>query len=109
VDELEPEPAADVSVDVASHPTGSVIVTVGGELDMSAVGILQDKVSPLLERDPPELIVDVRELRFADSSAIALWVAWSMEAKRFELRNPSPLLRRVIASMGLSEKLGVTR
>jgi anti-anti-sigma factor len=105
MDGLEPERAA--SVDVARDASGAVIVTVRGDLDLSTVGILQDRVAPLLERDPPGLIVDARELRFADSSAIALWVGWSSAAKRFELRNPSPLLRRVIAGMGLAEKLGV--
>jgi hypothetical protein len=39
---------------------------------------------------------DLRGLRFADSSAIALWVRWSTAVHEIELRDVSPFLRRVI-------------
>jgi hypothetical protein len=53
------------------------------------------------------LVVDLSGLRFADSSAIALWVRWATTIDRFELRNTPSFVRRVIAAMGLSERLGV--
>ena len=80
---------------------------ISGDLDISGIDALEAQVAPLLAEHPPKLIVDVRELRFADSSAIALWVRWSSNVESFELRNPTPLLRRVITSMGLSDKLAV--
>ena len=46
-------------------------------------------------------------MRFADSSAIALWVRWAGAVSEFELLDPPPLLRRVINAMGLADKLGV--
>lgn len=109
MDELSPaeQPGeAPVSFDVALEAGGSAIVKIGGELDISAVDALQQRVGPVLESMPTRLIVDVSGLRFADSSAIALWVRWAGQVDQFELRHPSPLLLRVIKGMGLSEKLG---
>ena len=53
------------------------------------------------------LVVEVGDVSFADSSAIAMWVRWAGAVPQFELRDPSPLLRRVIRTMGLGVKLGV--
>jgi hypothetical protein len=47
-------------------------------------------------------------MEFADSSAIALLVRWANLVPRVEIRQPPELLRRVIARMGLSERLHVT-
>jgi hypothetical protein len=47
-------------------------------------------------------------LDFADSSAIALFVRWANRVRRIEIREPSPLLRRVIERMGLAERLPMT-
>jgi anti-anti-sigma factor len=107
MDELEHGPTARVEFDLVTQSGGDVLVTIRGELDISAVDALQARVEPLLEDGPRRLIVDVSELRFADSSAIALWVRWATAADQFELRDPSPLLRRVIAGMGLTGKLAV--
>jgi anti-anti-sigma factor len=108
MDELEPQRAGPLEFDVAEDPRGDVLVTLGGELDLTAVDALHERVAPLLERRPRALIVDVAGLRFADSSAIALWVRWAALAQRFELRDPQPLLRRIIEAMGLADKLAVT-
>jgi anti-anti-sigma factor len=107
VDQLAPDDEAQVSFDVATDAAGAVIVTIRGELDISAVDSLDQRVARVLDSKPSRLIVDVSGLRFADSSAIALWVRWSTIVQEFELRSPSPLLRRVITGMGLAEKLAV--
>ena len=82
-------------------------VRIGGELDMSSVDRLEADVGRAMADAPPRLVVDVGAVRFADSSAIAMWVRWAGAVPEFELRNPSPLLRRVIRTMGLSRTLGV--
>jgi anti-anti-sigma factor len=107
VDDLEPEASPQLSFNVAADVAGAVIVTVAGELDISNVDSLEAKVAPVLARRPARLIVDVGGLRFADSSAIALWVRWAASVDEFELREPSPLLRRVVTGMGLADKLAV--
>ena len=107
MDELEPETAGEVAFSVGADADGNAVVTISGELDISAVDAVERRVSPVIADNPPRLIVDVGGLRFADSSAIALWVRWASTVRGFELRHPSPLLRRVIAGMGLTEKLAV--
>ncbi len=106
MDELGLEPAR-VEFEIVTGSAGEVIVTIRGEVDITAVDDLHERVAPLLEGDAARLVVDAREVSFADSSAIALWVRWATAADHFELSDPQPLLRRVIASMGLTEKLAV--
>jgi hypothetical protein len=53
------------------------------------------------------MVVDVTGVSFADSSAISLWLQWSMAVPEFELRDPPVLLRAVITTMGLVEQLGM--
>lgn len=83
---------------------GGVVVTVSGDLDLSTVERVEAAIEPLLEQSPKLVIVDVAGLRFADSSAIALWVRWANLAQ-VEIRHPSDLLRRLIERMGLAERL----
>jgi anti-anti-sigma factor len=99
---------ADMSFDVVEGDDGSVKVKVRGELDITNVDTLAEAVAPALQRDPTRLILEVGDLRFADSSAIALWVRWSTSVPEIELRDVPPLLRRVVDSMGLSETLKVS-
>ncbi|HUE25727.1 MAG TPA: STAS domain-containing protein [Solirubrobacteraceae bacterium] len=104
MDELEPHQRVELATDAA----GNAIVRISGDLDISGIDSVQAQVAPVLAEHPAKLIVDASGLRFADSSAIALWVRWATTARSFELRNPSPLLRRVVTAMGLAEKLAVT-
>jgi anti-anti-sigma factor len=83
------------------------IVKLDGELDITTIDDLDEAVKPIIAADPDRLVVDVSGLRFADSSAIALWVKWSTAVRTLEIRDPSPLLRRVIDSMGLAQTLGM--
>jgi anti-anti-sigma factor len=95
------------SVDVSVDDAGVLVVRIAGELDLSAIPELEAAVEPALAAKPRGLIVDVSGLRFADSSAIALWVRWALATPQFELRDPPAFVKRVLAAMGLSERLGV--
>jgi anti-anti-sigma factor len=99
--------AANVEFEV-SEGSAEAVVTIRGELDITGVDALARRVARLFERPPARLIVDAGDVRFADSSAIALWVRWASEVDDFELRDPSPLLRRVIEAMGLAGKLALS-
>ena len=94
-----------MAFDVSSSNGGCVVVKITGDLDMSTVEGVEAAVEPLLQRSPEQLVVDVSDLRFADSSAIALWVRWANLVEHVEIRQPSELLRRVIERMGLGERL----
>src|SRR5690349_16620135 len=97
---------APMTFELVSADEGSTVVKVAGELDITTIEDLQEAVQPILDRDPQLLVIDVSSLRFADSSAIALWVKWSTLVPGLEIRDPQPLLRRVIDSMGLAQTLG---
>jgi anti-anti-sigma factor len=99
---------ADMQFDVVEGDDRSVTVTVSGELDITNVDTLAAAVTPALEREPARLIIEVSDLRFADSSAIALWVRWATSVPDIELRDVPPLLRRVVHTMGLTETLKVS-
>ncbi len=59
----------------------------------------------MIETHPARLILDLGGVRFADSSAIALWVRWATAVDELKLRDASPLLQKVIETMGLAERL----
>lgn len=104
---LDPSNGPQATFRVDTDADGAVRVTIGGELDLATIGHLRHEVDRVLSPPPPRMTVDVSDVRFADSSAIALWVRWAGAVPEFELRQPPPLLRRVITTMGLSGTLGV--
>ena len=105
VDATAPEP---MQFDIGSDERGSVLVRISGELDIATVPALDAALEPVLARRPQRLVLDLVHLRFADSSALAKLIVWRRRVEEMELRGPSPLLRRVIESMGLAETLGMT-
>ncbi|MGN6869440.1 MAG: STAS domain-containing protein [Solirubrobacteraceae bacterium] len=100
---------AEMRFDVVEGGDRSLKVTVSGELDITNIDALAAAVAPALEREPARLVIEVRDLRFADSSAIALWVQWATAVPDVELHHVPPLLRRVVKTMGLSETLKVSQ
>ena len=104
---LDAHSTADMSFELLEADDNALIVTITGELDISNVDALESAVGAAVERDPRRLIIELGDLRFADSSAIALWVRWSTSVPAIELHDVSPILRRVIDSMGLAGTLNV--
>jgi anti-anti-sigma factor len=84
---------------------GSFVVALEGELDLSTADELRATLEQTIASVTGTLVVDIAQLRFADSSAIALWVSWSQSVPKLEIRNPPPMILRVIQAMGLTEKL----
>lgn len=97
--------AAPLTYELTEASDGSALVILGGDLDTATAGELEASVEPVIQRSPARLVVDVSSLRFADSSAIALFVRWANLVGQVEIREPSALLRRVIERMGLGERL----
>jgi anti-anti-sigma factor len=97
-----------MTFEVLAADDNSAVVKVSGELDITTIGGLEEAVQPIIDTGPERLVIDVGAVRFADSSAIALWVKWASSVRQIEIHDPSPLLRRVIDSMGLGETLRVT-
>jgi anti-anti-sigma factor len=107
VDTIEGDLEALLSVSVTADGPRSFRVAIGGELDIGNVDVLEREIAAVLQPRPDRLVLDVSALRFADSSGIALWLRLARCVDEFELRDPSPLLRRVLATMGLTSTLRV--
>jgi anti-anti-sigma factor len=105
MDDVGPADDPPMEFDLGSEADGTAVVTVRGDLDIASTDRLHEAVAPVIRQRPPRLVVDVESLRFADSSAIALWVRWAAAVDNLELRGASPLLRRLITSMGLEHHL----
>jgi anti-anti-sigma factor len=88
-----------------SNADGRVVLALGGELDMSSVEELGVAVEDTVAAATDVLVLDIEDLRFADSSALALWVTWSQRVPRVEVHNARPMIRRVIEAMGLTTRL----
>jgi anti-sigma B factor antagonist len=93
------------SFELLDDGDGAALVRLSGELDMTSVPELEAALEPTISARPARLVLEVGGLRFADSSAIALWVKWAHVVPLIEIREPSTLLRRVITRMGLAERL----
>jgi anti-sigma B factor antagonist len=86
-----------------------LVVTIGGEVDISSVAPLRTALEGILDRQPTKLIFELRELRFMDSSGIALLITAAQRVGRVELHHPSAMVRRVIELAGLATTLPMTQ
>jgi anti-anti-sigma factor len=109
MDHVEAEANPSMSFSIGTEDAETTVVSIRGELDISNVDELDAAMSPVIDRRVSRLILDVGELDFADSSAIAVWVRWAGAVGELRLRRVSPLLRTVIVTMGLSGRLRLER
>jgi anti-sigma B factor antagonist len=86
-----------------------LVVTIGGEVDISSITPLRAALEGILERQPTKVIFELRDLRFMDSSGIALLITAAQRVGRVELHHPSALVRRVIELAGLASTLPMTQ
>lgn len=71
--------AFDVTVDVEHHD-GAVVLHVAGELDMLTTPKLQESISRELAAHPPVLVIDLADVTFLASSAMAAIVVAHQKA-----------------------------
>jgi anti-anti-sigma factor len=101
------EGAAEIAVDVGAADDGAPVIGLQGELDLSNVDAVRGALEDLLAAEPARVVFDLSGLSFMDSSGIALLIQTAERAGRIELQKPSPVVRRLIESMGLATVLGV--
>src|SRR4051794_6110036 len=89
--------------DLTQVGTGVVVVEAWGEMDIAATAEFDRCVDTALARESAEIILDLRRVTFADSSAAnKIGVAACravVEGRRLVVR-PSPCLRRVLVVTG---------
>jgi len=82
-----------------------VVIMLSGEIDLSNVDALEEKIEPVLAKRRQPVVFDLRELSFMDSSGIALLLRMAGHAQSVRVRKPSAMVLRMIEATGLSEVL----
>ena len=104
---VDGERAAEIVIDTRIDPMGVPIVILSGELDSSNVGSLEATLGSITARQPERLIFDLSGLRFMDSAGIAVLIRAAATVEAVYLRDPSPIVRRVVEVTGLSGVLPI--
>jgi anti-anti-sigma factor len=99
--------ATHAAIDRSVDDSGSPVISISGELDMSNVEKIEVELEATIAKRPDLLVVDLSALAFIDSSGITLLLRAAERVGRLELRNPSDIVRRVLQATGLSEVLRV--
>jgi anti-anti-sigma factor len=99
---------------VGYDPDGTPVVTLDGELDLSTAAIAEQafaQLPPPDASDAPdaavEVVVDMADLTFMDSSGLTVLVLAVNQGYAVRLRRPTSIVRELIATTGLSETLPI--
>jgi anti-sigma B factor antagonist len=104
MDAIEGDAAAPLRISVHREPS-RLVITLEGELDLSNVTALDEALGREFQDSPEQLVFDLSELAFMDSSGIAALLRARSLAGAVTLRKPSDIVRRVIVGTGLTEIL----
>jgi anti-anti-sigma factor len=104
---LEGEHAAGIVIDADVDANGGPVVSLSGELDSSNAGSLDATLASITAQHPERLTFELSGLRFMDSAGIAVLLRAAANVSVVHLRNPSPIVRRVVEVTGLSDVLPI--
>lgn len=95
------------SLDVTPGPEATTI-SLGGEIDLTNVDLINDALDKVIASAPSRLVVDLASVEFMDSSGLAVLVGLARRVPDVAVRNPSPIIRRMIEATGLADYLRLT-
>jgi anti-anti-sigma factor len=101
MEKLEPEEQRFLSAP-STDSDGTPVLKLRGELDMLSATALRETVDGLVADHCDRVVFDLSDLQFMDSSGIAVLVFAANNIANFELRNASPIIRRIIEVTGLT-------
>ena len=96
-----------MQIDMRVDPTGTLVVILSGELDSSNAASLQERLASIPPQPTQRLTFDLTGLRFMDSAGIAVLIGAVTKAGSVSLRNPSPIIRRVLETTGLFDVFSI--
>jgi anti-anti-sigma factor len=109
LDPSGPDPRGPSSVTVTTWAEGDTpVVSLSGELDLTNIERVQSVIGNVLTDRTQRLVVETSELEFMDSSGLALLATVARKVPEIEVRDPSPIVRRLIDLTGLAEILNVS-
>lgn len=102
-------PSLRISTRVDGHTT---VLYLAGELDLANADVLRQQIRSALDRhDLRDLLLDLSQLDFADSTGLAamVWAHKQLTARggRLSLRHPNPQLTRILRVTGLHKQFPV--
>ncbi|PYC87607.1 metal ABC transporter substrate-binding protein [Streptomyces tateyamensis] len=102
-----------LSVSVQPWGVSGVLVAPVGELDHDTVPILRTALDRAVSARCRRVVLDCARLRFCDSSGLNLLLRAQLAAREHggavELREPQPVLRRLLALTGAEEVFRIVR
>jgi anti-anti-sigma factor len=100
----EGRPGAPATFEISTDEAGRAVVSVRGEVDLASGEAFTAAVQQALRDSPGHLVFDLSEVRFIDSSGLAVLVYAANNAD-VRLRSASQIVRRLIEISGLSDVL----
>ncbi|GAA0581391.1 STAS domain-containing protein [Paractinoplanes ferrugineus] len=98
-------------VSVVGNPDDTVVVSVRGNLDVDSVSVLTNTLDQVLDRPAPRIVVDLSSVEFCDSMGLSSFVVGHNRAVATDgwlrLACPPAFLKRLLDTVGLTERLGV--
>ncbi len=104
--DLEPAGQA-ASVASVREENGTPVVWLSGELDLTSTGQFAAAIDTALGSDPGRLTLDASGVTFMDSSGIVLLISAAQRVQELRVRDPSPIVRRLIELTGLTKVLRI--
>ena len=92
----------------SSHQDGMPVISVAGELDLTNAREVRAAIEAAVSGHDQRVVFEVSELTFMDSSGIALFASVTRQVREVELRDPTPIVRRLIEMTGLDRVLRMT-
>lgn len=85
------------------QPMRRVVVELAGEIDVSNVDRLTRDIDDALDGGANQITLDVRDLNFIDSYALAVIVALAHRVRDLALRSPNDAITRILEVTGLAQ------
>jgi anti-sigma B factor antagonist len=103
---------ADEIVTTLDQDTGIATVALRGEIDVLTVDQVRVALIGALAAHPHELVVDLSDLTFIDSTGLGALIAGFQRARdagvSFRLAHPTPAVRQILVLSGLLEVVELT-
>ncbi|MCZ2860871.1 STAS domain-containing protein [Blastococcus sp. VKM Ac-2987] len=106
MDEVAAGARARLDVEAAGDG-GPLLVRLGGELDLAGLPDVLPALDRLLGMPPQPVRIDAGDLRFLDSTGVAVLIRIANHFDRVELVHSTPAVRRVVLALGLAPHLGL--
>jgi anti-sigma B factor antagonist len=101
-------PDQNVPVVDVREENGITVIYLSGDLDLTSVKEVRAAIEAALVSRTGRMILDASGLTYMDSSGVALMARAAQMAQEVQVRNPTPIVRRLLELTALGEILQIT-